>query len=778
MPGPTLDFRRIADAALASLETLLHEWLPSGHREGHEYKALNPTRSDTRAGSFSVNINSGAWADFATDDKGGDAISLYAYLNAVSQPEAARAIAARLGIVERAAEAAPPERRARTEWIPIVPAPADAPEPPKAHIKRRFPEATWRYLSGTGELIGLVYRFRTSDGGKEILPCCYARHAQTGAMEWRWLAFPEPRPMYGLPRLDARPVLIVEGEKCADAAHDALGGAEASLSVLSWPGGAKAVDKVDWSPLAGRQVLIWPDCDAQLDKATRELLSEPLQPGVKAAERIAAKLLALDPPAKVKVVRIPPPGEKPGGWDVADAIADGMTRDELLTFMRTRQRDPACIAESISTQKGAHAEVLDDDQWQRALIWSGKGLKDCRENVIYILRDHPAWNGVLGADVFSKRIMTRKPSPLGHQAGVEWSADDDVQFGLWAAAQRDQLLVRNLDTIRQGVQHVAKLARFHPVREYLEALEFRGDSLIDTWATRFLGSPDTPYTRKVARLFLLNMVRRVYMPGCIMRSVPVLEGPQDKGKSTALRILAAPWSADTPFRVGDKDSYQLIQGVLLYEISELESFTRAEATAVKAFVSSVEDYFRAPYERQPEKHPRSTVFAASTNAVEYLKDWTGNTRFWPLPTGSRIDLDGLAAARDQLLAEALYLWRQGAPTYPTPEELVELFKPEQDRRMMVHPWHDMISDVLLHDVDWKFRETLTVRDVLAGVIKVDLSRLNPQGSEAQRVGQILHSLGWYKRRASDASRAWIWARPIVEAAPPAPQPHDDEPIPF
>jgi putative DNA primase/helicase len=187
---------------------------------------------------------------------------------------------------------------------------------------------------------------------------------------------------------------------------------------------------------------------------------------------------------------------------------------------------------------------------------------------------------------------------------------------------------------------------------------------------RYLGAVDTPYHRLVGRFFLINLVRRVYEPGCIMRSVPVLEGAQDKGKSTALRLLAQPWFSDTPFKVGDKDSYQQIQGVMVYEISELESFTRAEATAVKAFVSSTEDNFRAPYERQNEKHPRQTVFAATTNAVEYLKDWTGNTRFWPLACGQEIDLDGLADAREQLLAEALALYRHGERTYPTAAQQV------------------------------------------------------------------------------------------------------------
>lgn len=764
-----IDFRTIADAARASFESLLLEWLPGGRREGHEFKALNPTRADSKVGSFSVNLNTGAWGDFATGDKGGDAISLFAYLQGLSQLEAAKQLARDLG-VDLNAGAAPSRDAAkkRTEWTPILPVPVDAPEPPKAHVKRGRPEATWRYRtpgldSQEARLLGLVYRFSTSDGGKEILPCCYAEHAETKAREWRWMAFPQPRPLY-IPRdrwsldvEDRGSVLIVEGEKCADVAA----GVFPTNDICTWPGGSKAVDKVDWSLLAGRDVLIWPDCDAQTDKEGA-MLPEVQQPGVKAAERIAELLRELQPPAKVKIVAIPKPGQKAPGWDIADAVADGWTNDKILDYVREHQREPAVI-KSSPTQRVAYASSDGDDEWRRALIWSGRNLKDCRENIIYLLRDHPEWKAVLGADEFAKRIVTRRPSPLRHVAGAEWSQDDDVALALWLA-EREGLLVRSPDTVRAAVQFIAKRNGFHPVREYLETRVWDNQARVDSWVVRFLGAADTLYNRLVGRFFLINMVRRVYEPGCIMRSVPVLEGSQDKGKSTALRLLAQPWFSDTTFKIGDKDAFQQIQGVMVYEISELESFTRAEVAAVKAFISSTEDNFRAPYERQNEKHKRQTVFAASTNACEYLKDWTGNTRFWPLACGPIIDLEGIARDRDQLLAEALFLYRQGERTYPTAEQQATLFKPEQDRRMMAHPWQEIIAHAFERDVIWNTRRTVTVNEVMGDLLKIDLSRINPQGSESQRVGQILHALEWVKRRASEGSRSWVWARPSVESA--------------
>lgn len=793
-----IDFKRVADAALASLPSLLQHWLPDGRREGNEWKALNPTRADSKVGSFSVNITSGIWADFATGDRGGDAISLYAYINGLEQGPAARELARQLAVSldddrPRAAPAvAPPaaEKR-RSDWIPILPVPGDAPEAPKAHIKRGKPAAAWTYCDRGGALLGVIYRFRTSDGGKEIVPCVFAENVETKAREWRWLSFPEPRPLYGLQLLDDRPVLLVEGEKCADAAaailrtEDALGPAHA----MTWPGGAKAIEKVDWTPLAGRSVVLWPDCDAQTASVTQArrcdveegaLLPEAEQPGVKAMERIAQLLEQLDPPAKVRIVKIPAPGEKPSGWDVADAVADGWTRDQVLAFMRN-QREPA-RPKPVGTPAGAAAE--DDGEgpasWKTKLWKTEFGIKDCRENVIYVLRDHPAWAGVLGADTFSKTIVVRKPSPLGQPAGTVWSQDDDMRLGLWLVEARPRMLIRSTDTLRAAVQYVAKLAAFHPVREFLEGITWDRVPRVETWLRDYLSTQDTQYSRLVGRMFLLNMVRRIYEPGCIMRSVPVLEGLQDKGKSTALRMLSQPWFSDTPFKVGDKDAYQQIQGVMLYEISELESFTRAEATAVKAFVSSTEDNFRAPYERQNEKHPRQTVFAATTNAQEYLKDWTGNTRFWPVDTGEVIRHAELAAVREQLLAEALVLYRKGERTYPTADEQRELFKPEQDRRLQVHPWMDLIDEELTHNIDFRSRETVTVREILSGIVKFDMSKINAQGAEAQTVGKVLHALGWAKVRQNNESRAWVWKRPRVELPEPvvAPALAEADDIPF
>jgi predicted P-loop ATPase len=234
--------------------------------------------------------------------------------------------------------------------------------------------------------------------------------------------------------------------------------------------------------------------------------------------------------------------------------------------------------------------------------------------------------------------------------------------------------------------------------------------------------------------------------------------------------------------VGDKDAFLAIRGCWLYEISELESFTRAEATAVKAFISSQEDNFRAPYERSNTKHPRETMFAGTTNAIEYLKDWSGNTRFWPLEVNG-VMLEELSAARDQLLAEAVALYRQGERTYPTLEQERSLFKPEQDRRMIAHPWVDAITAYLEKNTF----SSVSVAELIDECLGIRLDKVNPQGTEAQRVGQILKALGWNKQRITEGTlRGWRWVRPpepSVETATREPvsaggHPGDEDDVPF
>lgn len=233
----------------------------------------------------------------------------------------------------------------KPEWTPIVPVPADTKLKPKDIFNRKVDgqwhtmTATkrWEYLDLNGELIGYISRFEKPEGGKEVMPQSFCVNTETGEMAWRWLSFAKPRPMYGLHKLTLYPnaqVMLVEGEKSADAGQEkfiAAGVPIERLIVLGWPGGGKAVRFVDWSPLAGRNVGLWPDADQQnyVEGHQKEGQRVPFldQPGTVAMldifDRIAADALA------VKFI-VPPEGV-PCGWDIADEFPEGLA---LMPFLK------------------------------------------------------------------------------------------------------------------------------------------------------------------------------------------------------------------------------------------------------------------------------------------------------------------------------------------------------------------------------------------------------------------------------------------------------------
>jgi uncharacterized protein (DUF927 family) len=344
------DFRTVAGAALSSVDSVLARWLPNGKRTGHEYATRNPTRNDNRPGSFSINTNTGAWGDFATGDKGGDLVSLVAYLDGINQGEAADRLADFLGLpgarpyqnapgqpgqpghAATARVSAAPAGNARTgaagadEGEPLAPVPDDAPPPPEAHPTRGRPSNVWTYRNDAGRVLFYSCRFDlpTDDGkgAKEFAPLTLWR--KDGRNSWRWKGHAKPRALYGLDRLAARPdapVLVTEGEKSADAAGELLPGFVAMTS----PNGAKSAAAAAWGPLAGRRVLIWPDADAQGAAYAADVERLTLEAGAADVAR-----MDLDALATLRGAALPE------GWDAADALAEKLDRDALERLTATR----------------------------------------------------------------------------------------------------------------------------------------------------------------------------------------------------------------------------------------------------------------------------------------------------------------------------------------------------------------------------------------------------------------------------------------------------------
>ena len=750
-----IDFKRIADAALGRAHTLVPQWLPGGETAGAEYKCLNPTRSDHRKGSFSINLVTGIWFDFAIGDGGGDLISLYAYIHHLSQLNAAKAVAEQLGMALNSLpgsgkEDKPPDKpaRKRSAWMPVLPVPEGAPPVPVAHPVRGRSDSSWDYFDQEGRLLGAVHRFKTSDGGKEVLPCVFAQHESSGKREWRWMAFPEPRPLYGLYELARAPdksVLLVEGEKCVDAGKVAL---EDEFVSVSWPGGGKAVGKIDWSPLAGRVIYVWPDCDAERDKAG-DLLPEHRQPGMAAMLKIRDLLLKLDPATRFHLVPIPAPDEKPSGWDIADAIDEGMEREALLTLIRSapewheKPENPA--------QQSAAGGDDDGPPWSvRDLVWDGKKPAACLSNVYDILEHDRQWQGVIAYDEFSYRVVKLKPPPfVGSETG-EWNGDDDVQASMWITRKYGFAPRENMTAL--AVESLARFHKFNPVQDYLRSLKWDGISRVDDWITDFINAPKSEYVWRVARWFLVGMVARAMRPGIKFDYCLVLEGDQGRGKSSLLRVLGGEWFGDTDLDLHSKDSMSALRGKWLYEISELGSLARSEATKQKSFFSREVDEFRPVYGAREVRCPRQLVFCGTTNEWEWNKDQTGGRRFWPIECTGEINIDGLAAVRDQLFAEAYQIYLSGERFWPTNREQIDIFNPEQFRRSVSDSYLDMIESWIAE----QYKE-FCIADVATECLKIDAARLSRDVQT--RIGSALRKLGCRRieKRTHAVTRYWYKA---------------------
>ena len=780
-----IPFAEIARHALMSSETLLSRWLPGGKRQGHEYKVTNPLRADNKVGSFSININSGQWGDFATNDAGNDLISLYAYLEGLEQWEAAIDVADQVAFnlpegcrpqtknaTERKKPVVDPETIKKSKpaeespWHPVIPVPTSAEEAPLAHPNRGLPAMKWAYKDNNGQLLGYIYRFNTSDGGKETLPLTYCKNKNSNHHEWRWMQWEAPnRPLYGLDRLAAKPdawVLLVEGEKCADAPVDMLQGA-----VVSWPGGSKAIEKCDWSPLAGRRIYAWADCDAQREKLSKaekdagvDPLSKPLlpeneQPGMKAMLRICDKLLELDPSTEFHIVDIPKPEDKTSGWDVADAIEEGMDAPALLSFilnMRTKDEPAAKNEKQQSTPNSADAGKEEDPRpaWRRFLLTKNSGeIVACLANVVDILENDERWQGVIAYDEFGQRVVKLKQPPYWNKKGDlgEWDAQDDARTAMWIT--KLYRFSPSASMVAEAVEVMARNNVVNPPKAWHESLQWDGVNRVDTWMLDFMGVKSSEYSRRVARWFFMGMVKRVFEPGCKFDYCLVLEGPQGRKKSSALAAIGGEWYGDTDLDLHSKDSLSALRGKMLYEFSELGSVAKAEATKQKSFLSRQVDEYRPVYGRREIRAPRQLVFTGTTNEWEWNKDPTGGRRFWPVAVEEEIDVDGLKSARDKLFAEAVVMVRQGLRYWPTNQEQADIFDREQLKRSIQESFVDALFDKVNEHVG-----EFSLHYAATEWLKIDASKLTRDIQT--RIGAALRQLGCTRKekRSDLISRFW------------------------
>ena len=296
--------------------------------------------------------------------------------------------------------------------------------------------------------------------------------------------------------------------------------------------------------------------------------------------------------------------------------------------------------------------------------------------------------------------------------------------------------------------------RFIRCANYFNALHWDGTPRLDKWLVTYLHADDSEYIRAIGPRFMISAAARIYEPGVKVDHTLILEGPQGKMKSEALRTLATSdaWFSDRLSHMASKDAAIEVAGVLLFEIAEMDALTRASSTTAKAFLTRRYDRFRPPYGKHTISLPRQCVFVGTINppAGGYLKDPTGARRFWPVKCHGMIDLEKLRADRDQLWAEAVARFKTGEKWWLETPELEALATAEQEARFRTDVWTQPIKRWL-----GRHKRDVSISEVLRGALGI---KPRHQSHSAEiRVSNVLTALGFEQylaRRGSKRQRRY------------------------
>lgn len=749
-----IDFKAISSALLRSAGDILSEWFPAGVQDGREFRVGN--LAGDKGDSLSINMESGLWSDFATGESGGDLVSLYAAITHQSQKDAAIYLANRYKIriddrtdpdgMPQDMDMYPQPKDSRTERS-VNYVPTDAPPPPFDAHKYKPAIATWEYRSPDNRLIGYVARYLKPDGEKTFAPWTW----DSGKKKWRALGFARPTPVYNGHKLSMypeRPILVVEGEKAAEAAQMIVGD---QFIVVTWPGGVNGYRHAQWECITGRSILLWPDADSTHTYNTKdrkgELLPYHEQPGPKAMFNIA-KSLRRAGNKDISIIDVSDVDHD--GWDAADALEEGITWTSFYDWYSPRMRAFGTVVDMEANISESTGESEGNSE-HSVYTWSRLGLQPDgapphanMDNVVRILENHPYCRGKIWFDEFSHRTMTTLRTDIQH----EWSDADTLALLLFI--QRKIAMPRvSRQTVDDAVSLLSKFSVRNEPKEWIESLTWDGKGRIDSIMTRGFGAPVNQYTTSIGKCWMISIVARIFDPGCQVDTMPVFEGSQGVRKSSGLRVLGGKWFTECHEKVTSKDFYMVLQGRFLVEIAEMHAFSNGDIDLIKGLITNRTDRFRLPYDRHAMDHPRACVFAGTTNRYDWNRDRTGARRFWPIRC-ERVDTDWIEENRDQLFAEARDKYQKGVKWWDYPEELARI---ETDKRRPGDPWLHLLSEYMRTQTS----VGATTVELLTNAIQVPRDRQDTRSYD--RVNACMEQMGYQKEsRDSGGHEKIFWIK--------------------
>lgn len=333
------------------------------------------------------------------------------------------------------------------------------------------------------------------------------------------------------------------------------------------------------------------------------------------------------------------------------------------------------------------------ESWMNKLQTTATGIiQKTTKNIRLCLENDPRLKDRIKLDTFADRLIGIAPLPWGSRekesGPFEWQDTDD-------AGIRDYIQqiigIKSADLVSDAVILVAQKHAYNPVAEYLESLTWDGQPRLDTLYIDYLGAEDCPYTRAICRKAFTAAVARAMKPGTKFDYMTVVSGPQGIGKTTLFAKMGMQWFSNSLVTFEGKEAAEILQGAWIIEIGELEAYSKSDIRLIKQFLSKTDDQYRAAYARRTEHHPRRCIFFGTTNDFEYLRDPTGNRRFWPVDATSdkhRLNVfnDLTPDIVDQIWAEAVVRYRLGEPLV-----LSEEMELEAERRRSAHTERDPLE---------------------------------------------------------------------------------------
>lgn len=411
-------------------------------------------------------------------------------------------------------------------------------------------------------------------------------------------------------------------------------------------------------------------------------------------------------------------------------------------------------------------EDEDPDAWKEDLeLTSEGGVRSTIGNIRLILENDPALKGCIAWDEMDMLQAVKRDLPWREaldRRGRTWQNSDDANLRLYL--ERVYGIVGK-EKILDGVETTAKAHSFHPIREYIQAVEWDGVPRVDMLLIRYMGAEDTEYTRAVTRKTLIAAVARVFRPGIKFDYMLTIRGRQGIGKSSLIGRLAGDWFSDSFTTVTGKEAYEQVRRAWIIEVGELAGLKKAEVESIKNFISKREDQYRPAYGRQVEVFPRQCIFIGTTNETEFLRDATGGRRYWVVDTpnsANRVDFrqELTDEVVHQIWAEAYHYYKQGEELY-LPDKIEaeaariqEAYSETDDRAGMVQAYLERLLPENWDNMDTYDRREWLQSDSEGARPRDKVCRMeiwcevfgNPPGKIDRYEGKAIHAMleacGW------------------------------------